>query len=110
MSEGRCVTGFHLIAAAEKAVCSNDALRSWARTGRGERCKKLSKKIRTGSRKRKDLNFIEVHGMCIILKVNKFNEEEFAFIGKAPKQAYVNPRLKVGDYEPVAKQIDLVTV
>ena len=48
--------------------------------------------------------------MSRILKVNKFNEEEFAFIGKAPKQAYVNPRLKVGDYEPVAKQIDLTSV
>ena len=68
-----------LIAAAEKAVFSRDAFLSWAWTGRGERCKKLTKKIRTGSRERKDLDFIRAHQVCIILKVNKFNEEEFAF-------------------------------
>ena len=78
MSEGKCESGFHLIAALEKAVFSRDAFLSWASTGRGERCKKLSKKIRTGSRERKDLNFIRVHGVCIIFKVNKFHDEEFA--------------------------------
>lgn len=71
MSEGRCESGFHLIAAFEK---------SWAWEGRGERWEKMTIKIRTGSRERKDPNFIVVHIESIFLKVNKFREEEFASV------------------------------
>jgi hypothetical protein len=71
MSEGRCVSGFHLIAAAEKAVFSRDALRSCAWTGRGDRCVMQTNEIRTGSSDRKDLDLIVVHGVCILIKVKQ---------------------------------------
>jgi hypothetical protein len=60
MSEGSCVSGSHLIAAAEKTVFSRDVFLSWACKDRGERYMPETKKPRKGSKESMDLDFIVV--------------------------------------------------
>jgi len=58
MSEGKRVSVFQMMLAAEKAVCWREASLFWARRDRGAKSKQATHKIKKGNCAIQDLDFI----------------------------------------------------